>query len=66
MQTTRSLEAPHMGTLIKLIIALFVSPIAMLFHVGLTKHFFINIVLWLLGWFPGLIHAFVVILMTDD
>ncbi len=55
-----------MGTLIKLIIALFVPPLAMFFHAGLTKHFWINIVLWCLGLVPGIIHAFIVIIISDD
>ncbi len=48
--------------LIKLVLALIFPPLAMLLHVGITKHFWINIILTLLGFFPGIIHAFIIIL----
>ena len=48
--------------LLKLILAVFFPPLAMVLHVGLGKHFWINILLTLLGFVPGIIHAFIIIL----
>ena len=43
--------------LVMIVIALILPPLAMFLHVGLTKHFFINIILCLFGYVPGIIHA---------
>ncbi|MEO1794049.1 MAG: YqaE/Pmp3 family membrane protein, partial [Pseudomonadota bacterium] len=43
--------------LILIIVALFVPPVAMFFTTGLGKHFWINIILTLLGYLPGVVHA---------
>jgi uncharacterized membrane protein YqaE (UPF0057 family) len=51
--------------LLKLVLAVFFPPLAMLLHVGLTKHFWINILLTLLGFVPGIIHAFIIILRDE-
>ena len=37
--------------------AVLLPPLGVLLQVGLTMHFFINIVLTLLGYIPGIIHA---------
>lgn len=47
--------------IIRIIIAIFLPPVAVLTQVGLGKHFWINLLLTLLGWLPGVIHAFYVI-----
>lgn len=47
---------------VKLILALFLPPLAVLLEVGLGAQFWINIILTILGWVPGVIHAYVVIL----
>ncbi|KAH7708825.1 Protein F47B7.1 [Aphelenchoides avenae] len=41
------------------IFSIFLPPAAVLFHGGnvLFLHFVINIILWVLGWVPGSIHA---------
>lgn len=49
------------GDIIKLIIALFLPPVAVLLEVGLTMHFWLNIVLTLLGGIPGMIHALYIV-----
>ena len=46
-----------MEVLIKVILALILPPLAALMQVGLGLHFWINIILTLFGWLPGLIHA---------
>ena len=43
--------------ILNLILAIFLPPVGAFLQVGATKHFFINIVLTLLGGIPGIIHA---------
>ncbi|RVU39076.1 YqaE/Pmp3 family membrane protein [Hwanghaeella grinnelliae] len=43
--------------LIRIILSVLIPPIGVLLQVGLTGHFFLNILLTLLGYIPGLIHA---------
>ncbi|HEY1074323.1 MAG TPA: YqaE/Pmp3 family membrane protein [Patescibacteria group bacterium] len=49
-------------SLIELLAAILVPPLAVWLKVGLTTHFWINVILTLLGYLPGIIHAFWVIL----
>jgi uncharacterized membrane protein YqaE (UPF0057 family) len=42
---------------IKILLALFIPPLGVAMEVGLGKHFWINLLLTLLGYFPGVIHA---------
>jgi uncharacterized membrane protein YqaE (UPF0057 family) len=51
---------------IRLLCAIFFPPLGVLLQVGLGPHFWINILLTLLGYFPGLIHAIYVIVTEDD
>lgn len=39
------------------IIAIFISPLAVALHEGITTHFWINLILWLLTWIGGVIHG---------
>ena len=48
-------------TLIKIILALFLPPIAVFMQVGIGFHFWLNIVLTIFGLLPGSIHALWVI-----
>lgn len=43
--------------LVKIILAIFLPPIAAFLQVGLSVHFFLNLVLTLFGILPGTIHA---------
>ena len=43
------------------ILAFFLPPVAVLLKVGFTRHFWINLVLTLLLWMPGMIHAMLVV-----
>ena len=43
--------------IIKIILAIFLPPLAAALQVGITTHFWINLILWILGWIPGVIHA---------
>ena len=48
--------------IIKIIFAIILPPLGVLLEVGLGKHFWINILLTILGYVPGIIHALYVIL----
>lgn len=50
-----------MGDLIKIVLAVILPPLGVFFEVGITKHFWINILLTLLGYLPGIIHAVYII-----
>ena len=43
--------------IVKIILAVFLPPVAALLQVGLSTHFWINLILTLLGGIPGMIHA---------
>lgn len=43
--------------LVRILLAIFLPPVGVFLQVGLGKHFWINIVLTLLGFIPGLVHA---------
>lgn len=50
------------GDIIRIILAVILPPLGVFFEVGLGKHFWINIILTILGYIPGIIHALWVIL----
>ena len=41
----------------RIVAAILLPPLGVLLQVGLTKHFWINILLTLLGYIPGIVHA---------
>ncbi len=43
--------------IIKLLLAIFLPPLGVFLEVGLGKHFWLNLLLTLLGYIPGIIHA---------
>lgn len=45
------------GDALRILLAILLPPLGVFFEVGLGKHFWINIVLTILGYFPGIIHA---------
>jgi uncharacterized membrane protein YqaE (UPF0057 family) len=47
--------------LLRIIMSLIIPPLGVFFQVGLGAQFWINILLTLLGYFPGLIHAIYII-----
>lgn len=51
-----------MKTLLMVLLAVFLPPVAVFLKVGLTKHFWINIVLCLLFAIPGMIHALIIVM----
>ena len=50
------------GDPIKLIAAFFIPPLGVFLEVGLSGAFWLNVLLTLLFWLPGMIHAFYIIL----
>ena len=50
-----------LGDLFRIILAVILPPLGVFFEVGLTKHFWINIILTLFGFIPGIIHAVYII-----
>jgi uncharacterized membrane protein YqaE (UPF0057 family) len=47
---------------IKIIFAVLLPPLGVFLEVGLTMHFWINILLTVLGYVPGIVHALYIIL----
>lgn len=47
--------------LVKIIIAVLLPPLGVFLQVGIGKHFWLNILLTLLGYIPGIVHAIWVI-----
>ena len=50
-----------LGDLFKIILAVILPPLGVLLEVGLGLHFWLNIVLTLFGFVPGIIHAIYII-----
>ena len=51
--------------LLRIILAILLPPLGVFLQVGLTLHFWLNILLTLLGWLQGVIHAIWVIVTRD-
>lgn len=41
----------------RIVVAIILPPLGVFLQVGLTKHFWINILLTILGYIPGIVHA---------
>ena len=48
--------------ILRILLAVLLPPVGVLLQVGLGLHFWLNLVLTLLGYIPGIIHALYVIL----
>ena len=46
-----------MRTILLIILALILPPLAAFLVVGLSTYFWVNLILTLLGWLPGTVHA---------
>ncbi len=55
-----------MWTLILIIVALFLPPLAVFLMVGLGRDFWINLILTLLLWLPGTVHAIYLIVTRSE
>lgn len=49
------------GDLLRIILSIILPPIGVAMEVGFTKHFWINLILTLFGYIPGIIHAVYII-----
>lgn len=47
--------------LLRIIVAVLLPPLGVFMQVGITKHFWINVLLTLLGYIPGIVHAVYII-----
>jgi uncharacterized membrane protein YqaE (UPF0057 family) len=47
-------------SILTIILSILLPPVAVILEKGLDKDFFINLLLTILGWLPGVIHAFYV------
>ncbi|GJD37048.1 hypothetical protein FMGBMHLM_3974 [Methylobacterium aerolatum] len=45
------------SSLVRILLAIVFPPIAVLVTTGFGIQFLLNIVLWILGWLPGTVHA---------
>ena len=59
--TDNSISTPNENQIIRILLAVLLPPLGIILQVGLTKHFWINIILTLLGYIPGLVHAVYII-----
>jgi len=50
-----------LGDFIKILFSVLIPPLGVFFEVGFGLHFWLNIVLTILGYFPGVIHAVYII-----
>jgi uncharacterized membrane protein YqaE (UPF0057 family) len=57
-------EVPMTDT-IRILLSIFLPPLGVFLKVGVGLHFWLNCVLTLLGYFPGLVHAIWVIVKRD-
>lgn len=48
--------------ILRIILSVIIPPVGVFLQVGLGLHFWLNIILTLFGYFPGLIHAVWIIL----
>ena len=55
-----------MWTLVLIILAIFLPPLAVFLMAGLGRDFWINLILTLLGWFPGTVHALYLIVSRSE
>ena len=47
--------------LLRILVAILLPPLGVFLQVGIGKHFWINIILTLLGYIPGIVHAVYII-----
>jgi len=50
-----------MADFIRILLSILLPPLGVFFQVGFGLHFWLNIVLTILGYFPGVIHAVYII-----
>lgn len=48
-------------SILEIVLAIFLPPLAVGLRRGLGGTFFLNVILTIVGWLPGVIHAFIVL-----
>lgn len=48
-------------SILTIILAVLLPPLAVGLRYGISKQFLLNVLLTLIGWLPGVIHAFIVL-----
>lgn len=51
--------------ILRIIFSILIPPLGVFLQVGLGFHFFLNIILTILGYVPGVIHAIYIIVTRD-
>ena len=54
-----------MSDVLRIILSILLPPLGVFFQVGIGMHFWLNIVLTLCGYIPGLVHAIWIIARTS-
>ncbi len=52
--------------IVRFVLAIVLPPLAVFLNSGISSAFFINLLLTLLGWVPGIIHAVWVLQKTEE
>lgn len=65
MRSFREPGTAAMGRLLQILIAIFLPPLSAFLQVGLSLHFWLNVVLTLIGLLPGSVHALWLLLRGD-
>ncbi|KYR02394.1 transmembrane protein [Tieghemostelium lacteum] len=52
-------------TIAMIIVAILLPPLAVFIERGCSGSFWLNVILWILGWVPGIIHAIYVIIQDN-
>lgn len=60
--TTTQQPSEGGADILRVILAILLPPLGVFLQVGLTLHFWINLILTLFGYIPGIIHALWIIL----
>lgn len=53
-------------SILRIIFAIILPPLGVFFTVGFGKHFWINVLLTILGFIPGIVHAIWIIAKHDE
>lgn len=59
--TRRDADSPG-GDILRIILSILLPPVGVFLEVGLTTQFWINVILTLFGYIPGIVHALWIIL----
>ncbi len=58
-------KRPSMADILRVILSILIPPLGVFFKVGFGLHFWVNIILTMLGYVPGLVHAIWILASKD-